>query len=205
MSQVEAGTRWRRLLIYYQSPGSRQGTILAPVMAWRRLPGSSGTWPLDFWFVLRPRGRRKRQASRTNRRTIRAHDRADEMATPGHCQADHGDHGGHGRPRQDTTVTAVTAGNGGHGLSRPNISDAGSRPRRHEPGAHGPGQGAHTPSRHDLSTAVTAILTEAAAVPGSRPGVPGAAPTRSSARWVNGESGLRCRIGFRRGRGGGDC
>ena len=48
------------------------------------------------------------------------------------------------------------------------------------------------PSGHDLSTAVTAVVMAAAAPPGSRPGAPGAAPTRSSARWrVNGEPGLR--------------
>ena len=38
--RFQAGTRWRQSRIYYQSPGCRQGTILAPVMAWRRLPGS---------------------------------------------------------------------------------------------------------------------------------------------------------------------
>ena len=52
----------------------------------------------------------------------------------------HGDHGGHGRPRRSRPVTA---GHGGHGRPRPSVSDAGSRPRRHEPGAHGTGQGAH--------------------------------------------------------------
>ena len=46
MSRVQAGTRWRRLRIYYPSPGCRQGTILTPIAAWRRLPGRGGTWPM---------------------------------------------------------------------------------------------------------------------------------------------------------------
>ena len=46
--RVQARTRWRRLLIYNQSPSCRQGKILTPVTAWRRLPGSGGTWPLDI-------------------------------------------------------------------------------------------------------------------------------------------------------------
>ena len=46
------------------------------------------------------------------------------------------------------------------------------------------------PSGHDLSTVVTAVDTAAAAQAGSRPGAPGSAPTRSSARLrVNGEPG----------------
>ena len=56
------------------------------------------------------------------------------------------------------------------------------------------------PSGHDLKTAVFAVVTAAAAPPGSLPGAApaGAAPTRSSARWqVKGEPGLCC--GDRRG------
>ena len=99
---------------------------------------------------------------------------------------------GHGQPRRSWPVTAVTAG---HGRT--------FRTRGHGPGVTNqartvPGQGA--PSGHDLSTALTAVVTAAAAPPGSRPGAPGAAPTRSSARWlVNGEPWLRC--GDRRGGG----
>ena len=62
------------------------------------------------------------------------------------------------------------------------------------------GRDLSTADGRDLSTAVTAVVTAAAAPPGSRPGAPGAAPTRSSARWlVNGEPGLRG--GDRRGGG----
>ena len=57
------------------------------------------------------------------------------------------------RSKPTTSVTAghvrsllsrqVTAGHAGHGRPRPSVSDAGSRPRRHEPVRHGTGQGAH--------------------------------------------------------------
>ena len=52
----------------------------------------------------------------------------------------------HGRPRWSRPVTAV------HGWPRPNVSDAGSLPRRYEPGAH---QGAHAPSGHAPSQALS--------------------------------------------------
>ena len=168
--RVHTGTRWRRLRIYYESPppplgattpanasgsggdaveaiadllsiaGYRQGTILAPVTAWRRLPGRCGTWPLDILVCSAALWPQRTTISRASERTIRAHDRAAETAPPGHGTADHGDHGDHGgpgRPRRSRSATA------NHGGSRPNVSNAGSRPRRHEPGAHGTGQGAH--------------------------------------------------------------
>ena len=104
------------------------------------------------------------------------------------------DHSGHGRPRRSRQVTAVTTGRGrafrtlGHG---PGVTN---QPRT------GRVRVRTAPSGHDLSTAVTAVVTAAAAPPGSRPGAQGAAPTRSSARWlVNGEPGLRG--GDRRGGG----
>ena len=90
-----------------------QGTILAPVTAWRRLPCSSGTWPLDILACSAtrwPPGRERR----TNERTIRAHERADETAPPGHGPAHHGDHCGHGRSQRSRPAateirTGVTA------------------------------------------------------------------------------------------------
>ena len=51
--------------------------------------------------------------------------------------ADRGDHCGHGRPLRSLPTTAVTAGHGSHGRPRPIVSDAGSRPLRHEPGGSG--------------------------------------------------------------------
>ena len=113
-----AGTRWRRLLIYYPSLSCRQGTILAPVTAWRRLPGSGGTWPLDILVCSAARWPPRTTSSRANGRTIRVHTQAAETAPPGHGPADHGDHairtdhGGHGRSRRSRQVTAVTAGHG---------------------------------------------------------------------------------------------
>ena len=55
------------------------------------LSGSGGTWPLDI-DLFGGVGRRT-TSSRANGRTIRAHERADETAPPGHGPADHGDHG----------------------------------------------------------------------------------------------------------------
>ena len=89
-SRVRAGTRWRRLRIYYPSPGCRQGTILAPIAAWRRLPGSGGTWPLDILLCSAARWPPRTTSSRANGRTIRAHEQAAETAPPGHGPADHG-------------------------------------------------------------------------------------------------------------------
>ena len=118
-SRVRAGTRWRRLRIYYPSPGCRQGTILAPVAAWRRLPGSGGTWPLDILVCSAARWPPRTTSSRANGRTIRAHEQAAETAPPGHdpappghCPADNGEHGDQGRPRRSRPATA------GHGRSR---------------------------------------------------------------------------------------
>ena len=126
MSLVRAGTRWRRFRIYYPSPGCRQGTILAPVAAWRRLPGSGGTWPLDILVCSAARWPPRTTSSRASGRTIRAHEQAAETAPPGppgHGPADHGDHGDQDRPRRSRPVTVVTAGHGGHGRPRPNVSD----------------------------------------------------------------------------------
>ena len=101
-------------------------------------------------------------------------------------------HGGHGRSRRSLPVTAVTAGHGGHGQLRPNVSDGGHGPCFTTQARTALVRVRTAPSRHDLSTAVTAVVTAAAAPPGSRIGAPGAAPTRSSARLqVNGEPGLR--------------
>ena len=115
---VQAGTRRRRLLVYYQSPGCRQGTILAPVTAWRRLPGTGGAWPLDILICSAAQWLPQTTSSQVNGRTIRAHERADKTAPPGHGPADHGGHGGHGRPLQSRPVKAVIACHGGHGRSR---------------------------------------------------------------------------------------
>ena len=194
--RVQAGTRWRRLRFYYQSPGCRQGMILAPVTAWRRLPGSGGTWPLDILVCSAARWPPRTTGAQANQRTIRAPDRADETTPPGHGPV--------------TAITAVTADHGDHGRSRPATAVTAGRGRAFRTRGHGPGvtNQARTgrvrvrtaPSGHDLSTAVTAVVTAAAAPPGYRPGAPGAAPTRSSARWrVNGEPGLRG--GDRRGGG----
>ena len=98
--------------IYYPSPGCRQGTILAPVAARRRLPGSGGTWPLDILVCSAARWPPRMTSSRASGRTIRAHEQAAEMAPPGHGPADHGDHGDHDRSRRSRPVTA------GHGRSR---------------------------------------------------------------------------------------
>ena len=98
--------------IYYPSPGCRQGTILAPIAAWRRLPGSSGTWPLDILVCSAARWPPRTTSSRASGRTIRAHEQAAETAPPGHGPADHGDHGDHDRPRRSRQVTAITAGHG---------------------------------------------------------------------------------------------
>ena len=115
MGRVQAGTRWRRLLIYYPSPGCRQGTILAPVTAWRRLPGSCGTWPLDIGVCSAARWPPRTTSSRANGRTIFAQEQAAETAPPGPGPADHCNHGGHDRPRRSRPVTAVTAGRFGRG------------------------------------------------------------------------------------------
>ena len=116
--------------IYYPSPGCRQGTILAPVAAWRRLPSSGGTWPLDILVCSAARWPPRTTSSRANGRTIRAHEQADETAPLGHGPApaglgpaDHGNHGDHDRPRRSRPATAVTAGHDGHGRPRPNVSD----------------------------------------------------------------------------------
>ena len=128
----QAGTRWRRLRICFQSPGCRQSTILAPITAWRRLPGSRGTWPLEILVCSATRWPPRTTSSRANQRTIRAHERVDETTPPGHGLADRGNRCGHGRPGQSWQATAVMAGHGGHGRPWPNVSDAGSRPRCHE-------------------------------------------------------------------------
>ena len=88
-----------------------------PVTAWRRLPGSNGTWPLDILVCSEAHWPPQTTSSRANGRTIRAHERADETAPPGHGPAGHS---GHGRPLLLRPVTAVTAGHGGHGQPRPN-------------------------------------------------------------------------------------
>ena len=119
--------------IYYPSPGCRQGTILAPVAAWRRLPSSGGTWPLDILFVRRPVGRRERLAHertgeryvRTNKRPRRRRRGTARRITA--IMAIRTDHGGHGRSRP---VTAVTAGHGVHSRPRPNVTDGGHGGRR---------------------------------------------------------------------------
>ena len=51
--------RWRRSEEFItQSPGCRQGTILAPVAAWQQLPGSGAVWALGrFGSTTRPHGR----------------------------------------------------------------------------------------------------------------------------------------------------
>ena len=55
-----------------QSPGCRQGTILAPHAAWRRLPGSGAVLALGhFGTTTRPEGRGGRSPSR---RSLRASD-----------------------------------------------------------------------------------------------------------------------------------
>ena len=111
-SRVRAGTRWRRLRIYYPSPGCRQGTILVPIAAWRRLPCSAGTWLLDILVCSAARWPPRTNSSRASGRTICAHEQAAETAPPGHGPADHGEHGDHDRPRRSRQVTAVTAGHG---------------------------------------------------------------------------------------------
>ena len=85
--RVRAGTRLRRLRIYYPSPGCRQGTILAPVAAWRRLPGSGGTWPLDILVCSAARWPPRTTSSRANGRTIRVHEQAAETTPPEHGPA----------------------------------------------------------------------------------------------------------------------
>ena len=95
---------WRRLRIYHQSPGCRQGTILAPVTAWRRLPGSSGTWPL---YILVCSAVTSERANDTCARTSGSFRRRRR-----------------GTARRITVITAVTAGHGGHGRPRPKVSDA---------------------------------------------------------------------------------
>ena len=57
-----AQARWRRSPggFINRSPGCRQGTILAPVAAWLRLPGSCGlcSWPLNISDRSATKGRR---------------------------------------------------------------------------------------------------------------------------------------------------
>ena len=167
--------------IYYQSPGCRQGTILAPVTAWRRLPGSGGTWPLYILVCLAaPWLPRTTNHEPTNGRAN------DTCARPSGRD-------GAGTARRITAITAVTAdhrdgGHGchcGHGRSRPVTDSRWSRPvtavttglfrtfrtRGHGPGVTNQARTARfrvrtTPSGHDLSTAITAVVTAAAAPPG---------------------------------------
>ena len=106
--RVQAGTRWRRLRIYYQLPGYCQGTILAQVTAWLRLPGSCGSWPLDILLCLAAPWPPRTTNSRTNERTIRAQERADETAPQGHG------------PAGQRPVTAVTVSHCCH--CRPRLS-----------------------------------------------------------------------------------
>ena len=109
---------------------------------------------------------------------------------PLRVSADHGDHGDHGRPRRPRPVTAITAERFGRGVTAP-----ASRTRRARHGSGCRRSWVRTaPSGHDLSTAVTAVVTA-----GSRPGAPGAALTRSSARWGE-RRALAARRGPPRGR-----
>ena len=96
------------------------------------------------------------------------------------------DHSGHDRSGPAMTVTAVTAGHGRtfwtRGLGPGDTNQARTARVRVRT----------APSGRDLSTAVTAVVTAAAAPPVSLPGAPGAVSSRSSARSrMDGEPGLR--------------
>ena len=121
------------MLIYYPSPGCRQGTILAPIAAWRRLPGtgSGGTWPLDILVCsaapLPPRTTHSRadgHATHTGERTGKRTDRADDSAGDTAPSASGADRGAGAY----TADIASTAGHGGHGLPRPNVLARGHDP-----------------------------------------------------------------------------
>ena len=123
----------RRLLIYYQSPGYRQGTILAPFAAWGRLPGSGGTWPLDILVCSaapwpprtqhsRMNGQRATRTIRVNERTNERNVRATPLGTRPRCRR-----GGSWRGAV-TVAMAITASHGGHGLPRPNVPSPGHDP-----------------------------------------------------------------------------
>ena len=178
----------RRLRSFYQSPGCRQGTILARLRHADGCPAAVAPGHHTFCFVRRPVGRRERlaQSERANDTCART-GRRDGAAGARPC--------GSRRSRRSRPTTPVTAGHGGHcGHGRPRLN---VRTRGHGPGVTNQARTGRVrvrtaPSGHDLSTAVTAVVTAAAAPPGSQPGAPGAAPTRSSAKWrVNGEPGLR--------------
>ena len=62
------------IVVYYQSPGCRQGTILALVTALQRLPGSVGTWPLDILVCSAAQWLPRTTSLRANGRTIRVHE-----------------------------------------------------------------------------------------------------------------------------------
>ena len=59
------GARWRRSEQFItQSPGCRQGAILAPIAAWHRMPGSGAVLALGrFGSSTRPQGRGERSPS----------------------------------------------------------------------------------------------------------------------------------------------
>ena len=136
---------------------------IARLRSWRRLrrgdgcPAAVAPGHETFWFFRRPVGRRERLThERTNERYVCTTERTRlRRQGPGTARritaitaitavtTDHGDHCRPRRSRPVMAVTAVTAGHRGHSRPRPNVSDAGSRPRRHEPAAHGTGQGAH--------------------------------------------------------------
>ena len=157
------------------------------------------TWPLDLLVCSAARWPPRTTSSRrlTSKRTNDTCARTSRRDGAARARP-----GGSRRSRWSRPTTAVTTDHGRTRRSRPTTAVKACHLRTFRMRGHGPGimNQARTarvrvhsaPSGHNLSTAVTAVVTAAAAPPGSRPGVPGAAPTRSNARWrVNGEPGLR--------------
>ena len=121
------------------SPGYRQGTILAQVTAWRRLPVSGGNWPSNILACSaapcpqrttdsRKNGRTNHTGERTDERTERTRNSAGDMAPPPPgrvmVRRGHGGHGDHRLSRRSRTPMAEH-------------SVAGSRPlRRCDHGVH---------------------------------------------------------------------